>query len=313
MHAVTIHEGELVWEERPDPVAGDTELLVTVRAAGINAADLVQRQGLYPAPPGFPPDIPGMEFAGEVAAVGRKVTAFAPGDRVMGLVGGGAQATVATVDETHAMAVPSGLGWEEAGGFPEAFCTAFDALVTQAGTEMGDRVLVTGAAGGVGVAGVQVAAAAGATVVASVRDPARHEAVRRLGAQRVVTPSEVGTHGPYDVVLELVGAASLVDVLGALDIGARVVVIGVGGGATVELSLLALMGRRARIGGSMLRARDRREKAGVVAATSAGLLPLLERGRLTVPVSDRFAMSEPARAYERFAEGGKLGKIVLVT
>ena len=127
MHAVVIRDGQLYWEERDDPVPGDTELLVAVRAAGLNAADLVQRAGFYPAPPGWPVDIPGMEFAGEVVAVGRQVTLFAPGDRVMAVVGGGAQATMAFVDESHALPVPDDLSWTEAGGFPEVFTTAYDA------------------------------------------------------------------------------------------------------------------------------------------------------------------------------------------
>ena len=184
MHAVVIRESQLYWEERDDPVPGDTELLVAVRAAGLNAADLVQRAGFYPAPPGWPADIPGMEFAGEVVAVGRQVTLFSPGDRVMAVVGGGAQATLALVDETHALAVPADLPWTEAGGFPEVFTTAYDALFRQAELQMGERVLVSGAAGGVGTAGVQLAAQAGATVTATVRDPARRDAVAALGARR---------------------------------------------------------------------------------------------------------------------------------
>jgi NADPH:quinone reductase len=133
VRAVVIQDGRLRWEEREDPVPGDTELLVAVRAAGINSADLVQRAGFYPAPPGWPPDIPGMEFAGEVVGVGSAVRGWQTGDRVMAVVGGGAQAMLAVVDESHALAVPDGLSWPEAGGFPEAFSTAHDALFTQAG------------------------------------------------------------------------------------------------------------------------------------------------------------------------------------
>ena len=129
MHAVVIRDNHLRWEEHEDPVPGDTELLVAVRAAGLNSADLMQRAGFYPAPPGWPQDIPGMELAGEVVGVGGQVTLFAPGDRVMAVVGGGAQATLARVDEQHALAVPDSLPWPEAGGFPEVFSTAFDALV----------------------------------------------------------------------------------------------------------------------------------------------------------------------------------------
>jgi NADPH2:quinone reductase len=312
VHAVVIDDGALRWAERPDPAPGDTELLVDVRAAGLNGADLLQRRGHYPAPPGVPPDIPGMELAGTVVAAGRQVTRFAVGDRVMGLVGGGAQATRAVVDETHALAVPDGVGWPEAGGFPEVFATAFDALFTQAELAMGDRVLVTGAAGGVGTAAVQLAATAGAHVVASVRQPSVRPEVAALGANEVVDPADVAVHGPYDVVLELVGAASLPTTLGALAAGARVAVIGVGSGAKVELNLLQLMGARARISGSTLRARDRHGKGAVMGAVGAHVRPLLAAGRLTVPVDSTFPMADATAVYDRFAGGGKLGKIVLV-
>jgi len=313
VHAVVIRDGRLSWEERDDPVCGDTELLVAVRAAGLNGADMAQRAGAYPAPAGWPQDVPGMEMAGEVVAVGRQVTLFGPGDRVMAVVGGGAQATVARVDESHALAVPDALPWPEAGGFPEVFWTAYDALFTRAGLRMGERVLVSGAAGGVGTAGVQLAAAAGATVTASVRNAALHDAVRDLGASSVVEPGGEGAHGPYDVVLELVGAPSLSGVLAHVATEARVVVIGVGAGAQMELNLFQLMGARARIGGSTLRARSRREKADVAAAVAAHVLPLLADGRVRVPVADTFPMADAEAAYERFARGGKLGKVVLVS
>jgi NADPH2:quinone reductase len=310
MHAVVIVDGRLQWEQRDDPVPGDTELLVSVRAAGINNADLVQRAGFYPAPPGWPQDIPGMEFAGEVVGVGRQVTSWKAGDRVMAVVGGGAQATLAIVDETHATAVPEALPWPEAGGFPEIFWTAYDALFTQAGLSAGERVLVSGAAGGVGTAGVQLAAATGASVVATVRDAARRAEVRALGAL-VMEPGQEADHGPYDVVLELVGAASLTNVLPSLAIGARVVVIGVGGGGRMELDLLQLMQRRARIGASTMRARSRREKANMAAGIAAHVLPLLADGRVHVPVCDTFPLAEAEAAYERFGAGKKFGKIVL--
>ncbi len=312
MHAVVIRDGRLGWEEHEDPVPGDTELLVAVRAAGINGADIMQRAGGYPAPAGWPQDIPGMEMAGEVVEVGGQVTLFAPGDRVMAVVGGGAQATLARVDESHALAVPDAVSWPEAGGFPEVFSTAYDALFTQAGLQMGERVLVSGAAGGVGTAGVQLAAATGATVTATVRDAARRDGVAALGASAVVEPGREGDHGPYDVVLELVGAPSLTGVLPHLATGARVVVIGVGGGAQMELSLYSLMAARARIGGSTLRTRSRREKANVAAAVAAHVVPGLAAGRIRVPVCDTFPMSEAQAAYDRFVEGAKLGKVVLV-
>ena len=312
MHAVVIRDGTLRWEERDDPVHGDTELLVAVRAAGINGADMAQRAGGYPAPPGWPQEIPGLEFAGEVVAAGRQVTLFAPGDRVMAVVGGGAQAELARVDESHALAVPDGLPWPEAGGFPEVFWTAHDALFTQAALRAGERVLVSGAAGGVGTAGVQLAAQAGATVVASVRDPTKRDAVAALGAREVIEPGSEAIHGPYDAVLELVGEPSQREALPALATGARVVVIGVGGGAQIDLNLFSLMGRRARIGGSTLRVRSRADKAAVAAAVAKHVWPLLADGRLRVPVCDTFAMAEAEAAYARFREGAKLGKVVLV-
>ncbi len=312
MHAVVIRDGRLHWEERDDPVPGDTELLVEVKAAGLNGADLVQRAGHYPAPPGWPTDIPGMEMAGEVVAVGRGVTLFGPGDRVMAVVGGGAQATMAFVDESHALAVPASLPWPEAGGFPEVFSTAYDALFTQAGLASGERVLVSGAAGGVGTAGVQLAAVTGAHVVATVRQPDRRAEVAALGANEVVAPGDEAAHGPYDVVLELVGAPSLTAALPAVATGARLVVIGVGGGSRIDLDLFSLMGKRARIGGSTLRARSRREKANVAAGVARHVLPLLASGRLRVPVCATFPLAEAEAAYARFTEGAKLGKVVLV-
>ena len=312
MHAVVIRDTQLYWEERDDPVPGDTELLVAVRAAGLNAADLVQRAGFYPAPPGWPADIPGMEFAGEVVAVGRQVTLFSPGDRVMAVVGGGAQATLALVDEAHALAVPDALPWTEAGGFPEVFTTAYDALFRQADLQMGERVLVSGGAGGVGTAGVQLAAQAGAVVTATVRDPARHDAVAALGAHNVIAPGNEAASAPYDVVLELVGAPSVTGVLPHLAPWARVVVIGVGGGGSMEIELMQLMQKRVSIGGSTLRIRSRREKADVAADVAAPVLPALVAGRLQIPVYETFPLAEAQNAYDRFAAGAKFGKVVLV-
>jgi NADPH:quinone reductase-like Zn-dependent oxidoreductase len=181
MRAVTIANARISVEDRPEPVPGAGQLLVRVRAAGLNAADLMQVRGLYPAPPGVPADIPGMELAGEVISVGEGAVRFLPGDRVMSLVGGGAQAQMAVVDESVAMPVPATLGWPAAGGFPEVFTTAHDALVTQCQLQSGERLLVTGAAGGVGTAAVQIGVALGAQVVASVRDGARRGGVGRGG------------------------------------------------------------------------------------------------------------------------------------
>jgi len=219
---------------------------------------------------------------------------------------------LALVDESHALAVPEGLPWTEAGGFPEVFTTAYDALFRQADLQMGERVLVSGAAGGVGTAGVQLAARAGARVTATARNPERRDAVAGLGADVVLAPGDEGAQAPYDVVLELVGAPSLSNVLPHVAPWGRVIVIGVGGGGRMELELMTLMRLRASIGGSTLRARSRREKAEVAADMAAHVLPALAAGRLQIPVCETFPLAEAQAAYERFAAGAKFGKVVLV-
>jgi NADPH2:quinone reductase len=317
VHAVTIVEGALRWRSHPDPVPDDQELLVGVRAAGLNGADMLQRRGHYPSPPGVPADIPGMELAGEVLATGIKCTQFQPGDRVMAIVGGGAQAELAVVHERVALSIPDRLGWPEAGGFPEVFTTAHDALFTQCGLGLGERVLVHGAAGGVGLAGVQLAARAGARVVATVRDAQRRVEVSRIGAScgtvEAVAPDEAAERVPFDVILEVIGGPNLPGDLAALATGGRISVIGVGAGATAEVSLLALMGTRGRIHGSTLRARPLEQKATAAQLVARHVLPLLAAGELEIPIEARVPMEEATAAYERFESGGKLGKIVLVT
>jgi len=313
VRAVTISDGRLVAAERPDPQPGRGELLVRVAAAGINGADLHQVRGAYPAPAGRPPDIPGLELAGEVAAVGPGVFRFAPGDRVMAVVGGGGQAELAVVHERTAIPVPDELGWAEAGGFPEVVTTAHDALFTQAGLGLGDRLLVHGAAGGVGTAAVQLGAAAGARVVASVRNPGHHQAVAELGAAVVADPAQAFEHGPFDVILELVGAPNFPANLDALTTGGRLLVIGVGAGAAVDLDLRKLMARRTRVLGSHLRARPLEEKADAASRVEHHTLPLVADGRLRIPVAATFPLEEAQEAYDRFTAGGKLGKLVLVT
>jgi NADPH2:quinone reductase len=310
MRAATIREGEILIEEHPDPVAGSEEVLVRVHAAALNGADMMQRRGLYPAPPGSPQDIPGMELAGEVAALGPGARRFAVGDRVMGIVGGGAQAELVVAHERVLMAVPEGLDWAAAGGLPEVFTTAHDALFTQAELRPGERLLVHGGAGGVGTAAIQLARACGASVTASVRNEALREQVAALGAS-VIAPEGFAERGPFDVILELVGAPNMAENLQALDTGGRIAVIGVSAGAKSELNLLALMGKRARIHGSTLRARPLEEKAITARLLEREVLPLLAAGELRVPVAETFPLEEAAAAYERFAAGGKLGKIVI--
>jgi NADPH:quinone reductase-like Zn-dependent oxidoreductase len=310
MRAVIVEAGSVVVRERPDPVPGAGELLVRVQAAGLNRADLLQRAGLYPAPSGWPVDIPGLEFAGIVTAVGPGSERFVVGDRVMAVVGGGAQAELATVHERTALPVPDGLGFLEAGGFPEVFTVAHDALFTQCGLRPGERVLVNGAAGGVGVAGVQLALAAGATAVASVRAAQLRGALAAFGAT-AVDPADTAAHGPYDVVLEPIGAPNLSTDLDSLAVGGRIAIIGVGAGARGEIDLLQLMERRARIHGATLRARPLEDKAVAARLVERQVLPLLATGRVRVVVEEVYELADVGAAYHRFAAGDKLGKIVL--
>jgi putative PIG3 family NAD(P)H quinone oxidoreductase len=312
VRAVTIQDGKLVVEERPDPEPSRGEILVRIKAAGLNGADMIQLRGAYPAPPGSPPDIPGLELAGEVAALGPDAERFDVGDRVMAVVGGGGQAELAVVHERAAMPVPDALDWPQAGGVPEVFTTAHDAIFTQAGLRPGEHLLVHGAAGGVGTAAVQIGRAAGARVTATVRREELRAGVEALGAS-VIEPDGFGEHGPFDVVLELVGAGNLHENLKALATGGRIAVIGIGGsGATAELNLGLVMGKRARIHGSTLRARPLEEKAIAMRRVEREVLPQFDAGLLTVPVAETFALDEAERAYERFQAGGKFGKIVLV-
>lgn len=310
MHAATIVDGEIQVREHPDPRPGRGQVLVRMRAAALNRADLMQRDGHYPPPPGVPVDIPGMELAGEVAAIGAGVRNFGVGDRVMALTGGGAQAELAVVDEQLVIPVPERLDWPAAGGVPEVFATAYDAIFTQGALKLGERLLVHGAAGGVGIAAVQLGVAAGARVTASVRNPASRDAVAAFGAT-VIAPDEFTEHGPFDVILELVGAPNMPGNLQALAVGGRICVIGTGAGAKAEVHLGLMLVRRARIYGSTLRARSLAERASVLQALQRHVLPLLQTGQLTLPVAASYPLAEAAAAYERFAAGGKLGKIVL--
>jgi NADPH2:quinone reductase len=310
MRAVTIREQEIVIEEHPDPVPGDGEVLVRVRAAGLNGGDMMQRRGLYPAPPGSPQDIPGMELAGVVDALGAGAERFAVGDRVMAIVGGGGQAELAVVHERQLMGVPASLDWPAAGGLPEVFITAHDAIFTQAQLRPGERLLVHGGAGGVGAAAIQLAKATGARVTATVRREESRAQVEGLGAE-AIAPEGFVDHGPFDVILELVGAPNMGENLYALATGGRICVIGVSAGVKAELNLLALMGKRARVHGSTLRARPFEEKALIARRVEHEVLPLFETGALTVPIAQTFPLDDAAAAYDSFAAGGKLGKIVL--
>ena len=295
MRAVTIKDGTLVVEERPDPEPGAGELLIRVRAAGLNGADMLQRRGAYPAPPGSPADIPGLELAGEVAGLGPGAGRFEEGERVMAVVGGGGQAELAVVHERAAMPVPGSLEWPQAGGLPEVFTTAHDALFTQAALRPGEHLLVHGAAGGVGTAAVQLGCMAGARVTATVRREELRAQVEELGAS-AIDPEGFEDRGPFDVVLELVGASNLAGNLSALAPRGRIAVIGVGGtGPQGEINLLALMQKHARIHGSTLRARPLEQKAAAARLVEKEVLPGFEAGLLTVPVAETFELDRADR------------------
>jgi NADPH:quinone reductase-like Zn-dependent oxidoreductase len=312
MRAVVIRDGALTVEERPDPSPGPRDVVVEVRAAGLNSADLLQRRGLYPAPPGSPADVPGLEVAGVIVDRGDDVVEWMTGERVCAVVGAGAQAEKCLVPSEHLLRVPPHVSWEEAGGFPEAYTTAFDALRRHPHLRQGSRVLVSGAAGGVGTAAVQLAAALGAEVVAVTRDDAHHDELRRLGAAQVTTIDEVDLIDPVDVVIELVGAAHLVKAQSILAPRATVIVIGVGGGGgRIDLDLLGIMSRRAVLTGSTLRSRSRDEKAEVAADMTASVLPLWAQGKVGVTVARTWDLSDVDAAYTSFADRGKFGKLIL--
>jgi putative PIG3 family NAD(P)H quinone oxidoreductase len=310
MRAVTIRDQNLVIEQHPDPEPGSEEVLVRVHAAGLNGADMMQRRGLYPAPPGSPQDIPGLELAGEVIATGPNTFRFSEGDRVMGIVGGGGQAELATVHERQLIPVPENLSWPEAGGAPETFTTAHDAIFTQAELQSGERLLIHGGAGGVGTAAIQLGRAAGAQVFATVRNADVRDQSAELGAT-VLAPDDFTGHGPYDVILELVGAPNLPDNVNSLNTLGRITVIGIGAGAKGELHLGALMAKRGRIHGSMVRARPLEEKALTARGFERSVLPLLATGDVKVLIAETYPLDQAEAAYDRFTAGGKLGKIVL--
>jgi NADPH2:quinone reductase len=311
VRALTIVDKALIVEDRPIPEPDAYDVVVEVHAAGLNAADLMQRDGFYPPPPGWPVDIPGMELAGVVVAVGDRVIEPLMNRRVCSLVGGGAQAAFCAVPSEHLLFVPDDVSFLEAGGFAEAFSTAYDALVTQGHLAAGQRVLISGAAGGVGVAAVQIARSLGAHAVAVTRDDQFHEQLRELGAEETVTLEDVWNLEGVDVVLELLGAAHLNRALEIVNPYARIVVIGVGAGNRIELNLLQVMQMRLTLTGTTMRSRSREQKAEVARVVGDVLVPRWTAGDLTVPLAKVFDLDDASAAYEYFAQPGKFGKVVL--
>jgi putative PIG3 family NAD(P)H quinone oxidoreductase len=303
--------------ERPDPVPEGDEVLVAVRYAGINPADLQQRDGRYPPPAGAPVDVPGLEVAGEVIALGPRVLGIEVGDRVMGLVAGGGLADRVVVSERHVTRVPDRLDVTEAASVPEGFITAHDAIRSQAGLCPGEVLLVNGATGGVGTAAVQIARAAGARVVGTSRTERGRRLIAELGgvpaapetAQEIVRDVSAGRGA--DVVLELVGAPNLATDLEVLATLGRVVVVGVGAGAEATINLRALMGRRGRLFATVLRARPTEEKAAAVRAFEREVLPHLACGDLRPVVDTVFPIDDVAAAFDHVETAPKQGKVLL--
>lgn len=302
---------------RPDPKPEGAEVLVAVRFAGVNPADVQQREGRYPPPPGVPADVPGLEVAGVVSTVGAGVTAWSVGDRVFGLVGGGGLADRVIVHERCLTAVPAALDETAAAAVPEAFMTAYDAVVTQAGLRVGEVLLVHGAGGGVGTAAVQIGLAAGARVFGVVRSDAAAEIVRALGATVLhddtfaeELSAAIDGHGA-DVIVELVGAPHFPANFDAVAVSGRIIVVGVGAGAAAELSLLRLMQKRATLRGTVLRSRPLEEKAAVVRGFERHVVPLLASGRIKPVVDQVLPADRAGDAFDRVAGRGKAGKVLL--
>ncbi len=308
----------LTLRDRPVPQPGPGEIRVRVRAFGINRADLLQRLGQYPAPPGVPPDIPGLEYAGLVDARASDVESPAPGTRVMGLVAGGAYAGYVVTEARHAIAVPAGLSFVEAAAIPEAFLTGFDAL-ERARVTAGEWTLVLAAGSGVGTATVQLIAARGARAIGTSRTAAKLDALRALGVDEVVNTSTDDlaktvrhlTGDGASAVIDLVGGPLFPAALAALAPQGRLVLVGLAAGRVAEVDLGLILSRRLRIEGTVLRPRSADEKATLVTAFRERVLPLLAQGRVA-PIVDRvYALTDVAAAHEYVASNAGFGKVVV--
>ncbi|HYN84872.1 MAG TPA: NAD(P)H-quinone oxidoreductase [Pyrinomonadaceae bacterium] len=327
MRAVVIasHGGveSLEVREVARPEATADRVRVRVRAAALNRADLLQRRGRYPAPPGSPQDIPGLEFAGEVESRGPEARAFSLGARVFGITGGGAQGEYVVVPETAVAEIPPNLSYEEAAAVPEVFITAHDALFTQAGLAAGESVLIHAVGSGVGTAAAQLARASGAAgVYGTARTADKIERAREYGLDDGFVvgrdPSEfaawarerTGGRG-VNVVLDLVGASYLAANLEALAARGRLMLVGTMAGASAPLDFGAVMRKRLRLTGTVLRARSTEEKARAVRLFAAHVVPLLARGRLRPVIDSTFDLDAVRAAHERLESNATFGKVVL--
>lgn len=323
MRALVIQEGgRLVVEDRPVPEPGDDQVLVRVHGAGINRADLLQRAGRYPAPPGAPPDIPGLEFAGVVEAVGSGVAAPCTGDRVMGIVAGGGQAEYLVTAASHCARVPQKLDLVEAGGIPEAFITAHDAMIVQGELMSGQRVLVHAVGSGVGTAALQLAQCLGASVAGTSRSKDKLERAAELGLNHpILAPSGfdpaalareiTDAAGPIDVTVDLLGGPYLgVDVAAAAPKG-RIVMVGLIAGRSAELDMGALLTKRLLVRGTVLRSRGLAEKAEATHLFEGQVVPLIGRGAIRPVLDEVVPLGEAERGYDLVEGDRTFGKVVL--
>ncbi|HEY4238809.1 MAG TPA: NAD(P)H-quinone oxidoreductase [Kofleriaceae bacterium] len=307
----------LTLVDRPAPEPARGEVRVRVRATAVNRADLLQRMGLYPAPKDAPADIPGLELAGEVDRVGEGVERLRVGDRVFGLVGGGAYAEYIVSHERALAIMPAGLSFEHAAAVPEAFVTAHDALVAQAGLTAGECVLISAAGSGVGTAGIQLARAIGALSIGTARTADKLERAKALGLDHGIVPDggrfadAVGKIRAPEVVLELVGGNYLDEDLRCIATRGRIVVVGLTGGRSAQLDLGLQMNKRAAIFGTVLRARPLEEKIAAMRAFEAQVVPLFARGVLAPVIDETFDLDRVAEAHARMASNAGYGKIVL--
>src|SRR5712692_2789333 len=302
--------------ETPEPV-GDY-VRVRVRASGVNRADLMQRAGAYPAPAGSPSNIPGLEFAGEVDAVGPLVRMWKPGQRVMGLVGGGGQAQYILVHEGLLVEIPGNLDFLQAAGVPEVFMTAHDALFTQAGLQMGERVLIHAAGSGVGTAAIQLAHAAGTTTFGTSRTPHKLELARELGLDVGLSDqnfaAEVNrlTNGEgVHVVIDFIGAPYFEQNLEALTAWGRIVFLATMGGVQANVNIGMLMGKRISMRGVTLRTRTLEEKLAVTRRFATGVLPLLANGKVKPVIDHVYPLEQISEAHRAMGENRNFGKLVV--
>ncbi|WBT07382.1 NAD(P)H-quinone oxidoreductase [Brevundimonas vesicularis] len=302
--------------ERPDPVAGPGQVLIRVRAAGVNRPDLLQRTGAYPPPPGAS-DVLGLEIAGEIEAVGEGVTRWTVGDRVCALLGGGGYAELAVVDARHVLPIPEDLDYVQAAVLPETVFTVFANVFEGGALKAGETLLIHGATSGIGVTAIQMAKAAGARVIATSRGADKAAAAKALGADISLDAksddleAQIREAGGADVVLDMVGRDYAALNLNSLNAGGRWVVIASLTGPKVEMDLQRIMLKRLTLTGSTLRSRPADEKARLTAAVEATAWPWVASGKVKPPVQAVFALEQAADAHAELEAGGHIGKIVL--